>query len=136
MIRKYKITIIILVALMIAVSYLFISITSNKGKIEAISKTKSAAGFNEYPSKPGKVNAMLGMGGPEPKLIPGELETKVNFKSNGIYQVTFIEHWNSSDFKYQGSKEGIQSHFTTYEVKGDTVNYIKNGGDFPPYQAK
>lgn len=142
--RSYKITLVILIAIIVILtgSYLFINRTSDKGEIkeksiEAISKAMSTMGYNNYHNKPGKLKGMLSMGGKEPgRQIPGELETKVKLNADGTYIVTFIEYWNSKDFKYEGSKDGTQSHFTTFEVKGDNVKYIKNGGDFPPELVK
>lgn len=144
--RNYKKTIIITIVLIAGlVLYLFINSMSNKGfinrianegEIEAISKVKSVTGFKDYLDKPGKVKGMLGMGGKESRQISGELEAKVKSKSDGTYQVTLTEYWSSKDFRYEGSKEGIQSHFITYEVKGDEVKLIENGGDFPPEQVK
>ena len=131
--------VIIAMVLLVPVSYLFINRVPDGGKIEAISKVKSTItlfGYSGFPDKPGKIKAIIHGGGPSPGIqVPGELETKVNLEFNGTYHVTFLEYWNSKDFKYVGSKDGIQNYFTTFEVKGNEVKFIKSGGDFPPQQV-
>ncbi|MDF2675409.1 MAG: hypothetical protein K0R09_3681 [Clostridiales bacterium] len=139
MFRNYKKTLVILIAIIVVLtsSYLLINRATDKRKIEAISRVRSAMGYSNYPDKPGKVKGTISGGGPVPGLIiPGELETKVKLKFDGAYQVTFIEYWNSKDFKYKSSKDGTKSHFTIFQVKGDNAKYIEEGGDFPPESVK
>lgn len=98
--------VIIAIVLFVSVSYLFTNRASDEGKIEAISKVKSTMGYSNYPDKPGKVKGIIYGGGPPPGIqVPGELETKVELRFNGVYLVTFTEYWDSKDFKYVGSKE-------------------------------
>lgn len=123
----------------ISASYLIINAISYKGKIESISKAKSSItilGYSAYPDNPGEVKAVIWEIGPLGKKVPCELETKVRLKINGTYQVIFTEYWNSKDFKYAGSKDGTQSAYAIYEVSGNKVKFIKNGGDFPPEMVK
>jgi len=113
------------------------SSTADESKIEAIAKVKAKQGYKNYPNKTERVKAMLVRGGPYPgRLIPGELETKVKSMKNGTYEVTFIEYWDSMDFHYSGSKDGTQSAFITFEVKGNEVKHIESGGNFPPEAVK
>lgn len=129
--------VIIVIVLLVSISYLYINRASDEEKIEAISKVKSAMGYSNYPDKPDKVKGIIHGGGPSPGIqVSGEYETKVKLRFNGVYQVTFTEYWNSKDFKYAGSKDGIQNHFTTFEVKSNEVKLIKSGGDFSPEQVK
>lgn len=131
------ISIVIIAIILLLSVYLSTNHASDKGKIEAISKVKSAMGYSTYPDKPGKIKGIIYGGGPSPGIqVPGELETEVGLRINGVYWVTFTEYWNSKDFKYAGSKDGIQSHFITFEVKGNEVKFIESGGDFPPEQVK
>lgn len=70
------------------------------------------------------------------RKIYGEYEVKITEENIGTYLVTFTEYWSSKDFSYAGAKEGIQSHYAIFEVKGNEVNFIRNGGDFPSEQVK
>ncbi|MFL0268046.1 hypothetical protein [Candidatus Clostridium radicumherbarum] len=129
--------VIIAVLLGVLVSYLLISREPNEGEIKAVSKAKAVMGYSNFPDKPDKVKGIINGGGPYPGIkIPGEFETKVKLKIDSTYQVTFTEYWNSKDFKYEGSKDGTQSHFIIFEVKGNNVKGIKDGGDFSPEQVK
>lgn len=141
-IKALIITIVIIAVLLgILISYLLINKAPTEVKIEVaseiVSKVKSAMGYSNYPDKPGRVKGIINGGGPPPGIkVPGEFEIKVTLKKNGVYQVTFIEYWNSKDFKFEGSKDGIQSHFIIFEVKGNNVKKTKDGGDFSPEQVE
>ena len=112
-------------------------------QIDAIKKVKEKfPDLEAYPMKEGKKKVVISLGGKETsKKIPGEFEISVvegrnMFNDGKVYDISFIEYWDSKDFKPEGAKDGVLNHYQVFTVKENEVNLLKEGGALPPEAAK
>lgn len=66
------------------------------------------------------------------KIIPVELETKIDESNSPTYIITLTESWNTKDYYYDGCAQPVGEHYWRFIVTPNSSNYLDQGGDISP----
>ena len=104
-----------------------------KRLIAVVLKSSLGDHYSFFPHHQGSARCMIPRGGPPgARSVPGTCTTQTGVAKDGA-TVTFIEHWSSHSFHYQGTPQGEQRHFWRFLVHvSKRVTYDGQGGEFPP----